>query len=254
MPKASGRCRLCDQDRDFVESHIFPRALVREISQGDQVLSKVSRASRSIPQRLPTGPYDRFLCEECELSFGTWDSYGVDFIRRRNVNSATRRATDGHIGVEVLDPDYANLKLFVLSILWRAAVSPLQRFGSVQLGPLANELRDRIKARDPGAVDDFSVQIEHITNAPLEALLPWTENRTRDGLRFYDAFIFGHLFHVKVDSGSVQGPLRSFLLAPERPLVLHLVDFGNSSVAQSVARFFDARTIQDAGEHASADR
>lgn len=246
MPKSDGACRLCLRDRVLVESHIFPRSLVLEMSGDDKILTRVPRNPAGTPKRRQTGPYDRFLCKECEAEvFGPWDSYGVDFLRRRNVRGRSLTAPNKDLeAVEILDADYARLKLFVISMLWRAAACRSQEFASVSLGPWEKALRDHIRLNNPGDVDDFSVHLERTTNAPFQVVMPWVQNRAKEAnLRFYDAFFYGHLFHVKVDRRIVQGTMRSFLLAPQRPLILPVVDFAKSSIAKRVDRFISLREM-----------
>ena len=62
--------------------------------------------------------------------------------------------TEGSV-VFLSDLDYLQLRLFQLSVLWRAGVSSLPFFSDVQLGPFAEELRKLVLAGEPGLPDRF---------------------------------------------------------------------------------------------------
>ena len=51
---------------------------------------------------------------------------------------------------EIADFDYARLKLFFISVLWRAHLSQDQFFDAVDLGPWQSTARQMIWEGDPG--------------------------------------------------------------------------------------------------------
>jgi hypothetical protein len=53
--------------------------------------------------------------------------------------------------------DYTALKLFLLSIVWRASASRLEDFRAVSLGPHHERIRQMLLNRDPRSVDDYRI-------------------------------------------------------------------------------------------------
>jgi hypothetical protein len=57
--------------------------------------------------------------------------------------------------------DESKLRMFALSILWRAAATTHAYYAPVDIGPHEERLRRLILAGDPGSPDDFSVTLGH---------------------------------------------------------------------------------------------
>jgi hypothetical protein len=62
-------------------------------------------------------------------------------------------------GADILDLDYAKLKLFQLSLLWRAGVARQEFFAKVDLGEYAETLRQMLHSSDPGSSADFGCHV-----------------------------------------------------------------------------------------------
>ena len=79
------------------------------------------------------------LCQNCEQKLSKLETYGALFLKE--LAKQKRIYTGEHFCYVIEEFDYQKLKLFLLSILWRAGVSSLEAFKAVQLGIYANELR-----------------------------------------------------------------------------------------------------------------
>ena len=239
--KEHGRCRLCGIEGPFAESHIIPRALVRDISTNDDPMRQLAAEPGQHPKRLRTGPYAYFVCERCERSFSPWDTYGVEFLRRTHPSESFRRFADG-LAVEDRDIDYSMLKMFALVLLWRAAVCGLEDSMAVNLGRFEEVLRDQISDGDPGEEDDFAVTIDYFPGEPGLAWIPWTQVRTlKQRVRFYQLPLHRHLIRVKVDSRVEDEIPEELLLRPGSPLLMPVRDFTDGPVARQFRAYFAAR-------------
>jgi len=123
-------CKLCDEDRPLVRAHIYPEAFYtfeEHPVTGQRVpLATMSTDGRRVKPSW-NGIYDgNILCRSCEDVFGPWD-------------------------------DYASLKLFFLSVLWRASVSTNDVFGGMTLGPYEEQVRQAIRTSNPGDQAFFPV-------------------------------------------------------------------------------------------------
>jgi hypothetical protein len=103
--------------------------------------------------------------------------------------------------IQVLGLDYAKLKLFELSILWRAGVSTLPFFSRVDLGVHEEVLRLQLYNPDPGPPDRFgAIMFGLKVGETAQTLQVIAEPRPMRsfGLRAYN-FTFGGflwVFHV----------------------------------------------------------
>ncbi|MBZ0103567.1 MAG: hypothetical protein K8I65_15525 [Thermoanaerobaculia bacterium] len=81
--------------------------------------------------------------------------------------------------------DYPTLKLFLLSILWRAGVSSRGEFRQVELGPHEEQLRRILLERNPGSVGDYTCLLFLMKQDFKGIHIPWlTRFEGRVGYRF----------------------------------------------------------------------
>jgi len=72
------------------------------------------------------------LCEDCEKKFGPFDEYGFKILGRSNLTERPLLHNGRLYGYEI-NCDTDRLHRFVLSVLWRAAVTRLPAFSSLEL-------------------------------------------------------------------------------------------------------------------------
>lgn len=166
-------CKLTGIVGPSVKSHIIPRALYKLGGKpGNTIL--LGKDGKMRIGRLPIGEYDStILVEEGERHFSDVDDYAAKFfLNRQNHN-------DGHTGRLFLvgnKPAYAELgegqyspdllRLFCMSVLWRAGVSNRPFFNQINLGEHEERLRSCLLRRDPGPVSDFSVILSRYADTP----------------------------------------------------------------------------------------
>ena len=132
LRSVTASCRLCGSTAPLVNSHTVPKALHLDAQQQEKTgeVMRVYTDLLNYGRKSRTGDYDRIVCDECEKRFQPWDDYGINFVRtyksgivgRPIVSSDPARASDP-AGLIIDDIDYTKLKLFVLSMLWRADAS-----------------------------------------------------------------------------------------------------------------------------------
>lgn len=139
-----GVCRLTGKTGTYVKAHIIPEALSKPSIPGDPFIQS-GQGQR--PVRRWTSWYDENLVtSEGERILSDYDNWGIPELRRLNLvwsSFQNSKATgdgdwkpmgnDGH-GVRIFDyADGDKLRLFLLSILWRAAASRLPEFKNVRI-------------------------------------------------------------------------------------------------------------------------
>lgn len=151
-------CKLCLRARPLVEAHIIPRAFYRDMMVDETPVALFSTTAGVMPKRAPTGIYDsHMVCQECEARFNPWDTAGVEFMRRSLTEFDVTHTTDRFRACVPRSFDYPRVKLFFMSLLWRAHATTHEFFGDVALGPFEAPLRSMILSSDPGRQEDFGV-------------------------------------------------------------------------------------------------
>lgn len=135
-----------------MKSHIIPKALTKLSDRGDVY---IQAGSGRHPVRRRDSWYDsRLLSRAGEDIMMGFDSWGIECLRTHQLvwsgwgaetrlNPALFTAIDEGRGIRGVEPiDTAQLRLFFLSVLWRAAASELEEFSEIQIS--TSDL-DRIK-------------------------------------------------------------------------------------------------------------
>ena len=166
----SGICKLTGTHGPFVDSHIIPRALTRLSKTGEKYVEAgiglgVQRRSDSwYDQKLVTQTGEDILSDidskginelrSHRLVWSGWDS--DDWLGAGELLAAESHAK--HRLIRFTHPD--ELRIFFLSLLWRAAASTRPEFSEIVL--TENDLEDlgrRVLHQDPGPPQDYPIQL-----------------------------------------------------------------------------------------------
>ena len=151
VPKV--RCHLCQRFELLRRSHIVPEFFYRQMYDEKHralVIDTKTDASRLIQK----GIREELLCHDCEQFLN--DRYEQPFLREwRDGDMVPQQLFPGQF--HRVRVDYARVKLFLLSVLFRADVSSLSTFGSVTLGPHRERLRQMILGEDPGSPTEYNI-------------------------------------------------------------------------------------------------
>jgi len=170
------------------------------------------------PKRARRGIYDnRILCGSCESQFGDWDNYAQEVLEEPP-NHATPIMYGGQIiGYEIKEYKHDLLKLFFISVLWRASVSETSFYERIDLGPYEAQAKRLIAQRDPGLVYDFAVTLarfDHLLGGTI--LDPHTDRL--GGINYCRFYLGGYVAYIKVDKRRPPEPHPYFCLKPNEPL------------------------------------
>jgi hypothetical protein len=129
---SDGICALCRQHEELKQSHIVPNSVFRRIKRGNHgKLIKLSDATDGPVHHSIDSWCEYLLCKKCEHTIGRYEKAALEALRGERKGSA-------HIheaGITFRAFDYATLKLFFTSLLWRAHVSTLVEYSKVGLLP-----------------------------------------------------------------------------------------------------------------------
>jgi hypothetical protein len=207
----------------------LPKALHLDAQQLEQTgeVMRVYTDQYNYGRRSPTGEYDQMVCNECEQRFQPWDEYGINFVRTHKSGTVGQPiGSPNPVGLIINDIDYARLKLFVLSMLWRADASSRPIFKRIDLGNgHRGQLRQAILNGDPGSSQFFAVAASLFKSDIHKTFLadPHPEQYAGvDHVRFY--VYGGFTFLIKVDDRDSPDFLRQTVLTGGRPFPLILRD------------------------------
>ena len=209
-----GVCKLTGQRGKFVKSHILPRAL------SDRNFERVGRIQGGQGERPSiryTSWYDQELVtEEGEAKLSQIDNDGISELARLGlcwryfpITVDAKRTPIGESDFEVIEIEDANvnaLRLFFLSILWRAVASRRPEFRDIKLDVNSKRKLGKIINGEIGPhVSDFPATLvalitkgEPHTQTPVRVQLPIS--RHSEGARLdekiYRLFLDGLVVHI----------------------------------------------------------
>jgi hypothetical protein len=239
-------CRLCGKDGELVDSHIIPKAFHRDLKGGsDGAPIIIGTNPLAFPKRNPGGIYEEdLLCRPCEERFGPWDDYGAQCLIQNYARDVQPLNFNGEeLAYKFPTWDEERLRMFALSLLWRAAVTTNETFSAVTLGPHLARLTERILAGDPGSADDFSVMlVRWSTMATHESLRkiqmsPYPVKLL--GINEVKMFMGGFVIHVKVDKRPYPKPFDELILRPGRPVYMCKRELERSQDIQAMRPAFE---------------
>jgi hypothetical protein len=149
------QCALCHRPATLQRSHILPECLYDSVYDEQHRFLQTSTDPADRILSRPTGLYEQLLCGDCEGRLGVWETYGCGVLK----GGIELRIQPEAWGFTVHGVDYARLKLFGMSLLWRAAVSRRPEFSAVQLDRHEEILRQMLAAARPGRPQEYGFSI-----------------------------------------------------------------------------------------------
>lgn len=272
---STGPCRLCGQTAPLCHSHIFPDFFIWSLER-EKVTGKTGQAQRfsilkSSRADVVDGERQRgrwentvglkeyLLCAACENRFSKNESYARNLLYvpiiyplKKQVLGTSALPPGTSAGAYVIDVknvtgvDYTKLRLFQLSVLWRASVAQGSFFQNVDLGPKHEPIiRALLLADNPGAPTQYTcpmIDLQHNGDG-CEDFLPQPERLREEGSKqwMYRITLGGYLYVFYV---SIEPPPPEALFASIQPTNEMTVTV---SKAESVLQFW-ANTLGEAGK------
>lgn len=189
MGKApTGRCALCQSRTKLCESHILSDFLYEHTKDEDRQFISLSRDPRHPTRPMQKGYWEHLLCVDCEGRIGEWERVAADVLRLASETEPQDSRT-----VRVPGADTATLRLFFLSLLWRAHAARHDAVEAVRLGPYGEPLREMLMAGDPAEWWRFPVVVIRLDGSDVarRTIVPVTGFAKIWGKRSYRTIAFG---------------------------------------------------------------
>ncbi len=239
-------CRGCGEDKKLVKAHIIPESFFRTMKADSerifQVIDKFEKEWQH-KKRIPIGVYDKeILCNDCERKFQLFDDYGFKILFE---SKRTEIKINGEIAFYKTDKiDYKLLKLFFISVIWRASISKQLAFASVNLGKLEDIAKSHIWNDEPGSPDDFSFQLTKFidTDNEYEKAMLAPERIRFYGVNYYKFYLCGYILLIKADSRGTPDKylLNTFKIRRDQDLLILAKDFSGSDEALKMFQICNA--------------
>lgn len=222
MPaRPTGICKLTGEAGPFMKAHIIPEALTRHEVPG-QPIFQAGEGTR--PSKRKTSWYDpNIVTAKGESILSKYDNFGIELLRRRklvwsgwtgkHLKLRDHVAITAEWGVRIIDnEDWDRFRLFLLSILWRAAISERQEFQEIII-PKADmeDLKEALISEVPPLTRLYPASLIQLsTKGPRHNQSPIAVTKTTPPVgpklaqnhRFFRFFVEGLIVHFEINMTS----------------------------------------------------
>ena len=224
-----------------MKAHIMPDSMNHELRKvlGDSPNSPMLTIEKDSgkTKRLPMGTYDKtIICSPCDGSFSPWEAHALDVLFKEHAwTDLQKDGRGGPICYTLENADYAKLKLFVLSMLWKAAVSTQPFCAKVVLSEAkVEQLRQMLLAKDPGGSTTFTVRLAQFYD--MDAPMTFEPmNLTIDGIVYVALHVPGYKILVQIDEQALPAD-HDMVLTPDAPIRVRLLNFQGSPERRAVEK------------------
>lgn len=231
------KCKLTSAEGKGIKAHIIPKSFCA-IDSNERKLTKIfTNAKGHYTERSPLGIYDNgIVTEEGERVFSVWDDYAAELLIERKSSFEPLIHHGEVVAFQIPRYEYKKLKLFFLSVLWRASVSTKPFFKNVGLGPHEAKIKEALLESNPKDSDWFSVSIAKWSGHPEGAGM-MNPYRTRfEGLNYYVVYLGHYIAYYKVDKRIPCTELQEIQLRENSPLIAVAKDLNTSKELETMAR------------------
>jgi len=214
---SEGVCKLTGEHGPFVKSHILPAALTRPELQGAPL--EQFRKGDERPIRRWTGWYDPQLVTAAgEKILSDYDNWAIKELNRPKLVWSSwgpdvelmapdhRRIPNSPLGLRrIRGLDAARLRLFCLSLLWRAAASSLKEFGQVVIEePILTLLTQMVRMGASEPLSMYPITLIQLSTRGIphnysafagEKLIPKVDGSGTDMVPIFRFFLDGLIVH-----------------------------------------------------------
>jgi len=233
-------CKLCHQECELCDSHVIPEFLYSALYDEEHKYYVVSNIHGKSARPFQKGLRERLLCAACETRFSRWETYAANVLYNRD--KARCQKVNDTILVDGLD--YAQFKLFLLSLIWRAGVSSLPVFQQTDLGPHEETLRQMLFEGDPGSFDRYGCLVFAITldGQPLAGTIYGPQPCSIDTHRCYRLLVRAFLFIYFISSHRPDDVALNEFLTEEGRLRIPVKKLQDAAFLDSMCREIVAAT------------
>lgn len=215
-------CKFCLKEKELIKAHIIPRCFWGPLIKQEGPIHIIPTNLRERESRSQIGEYDpELVCEDCEEHFKILDNYACKFFMEDfDKLSAPIQNNDDRF-LQIKNFDYEKLKLFFLSILWRASASERGYYSQVDVGEIYEEkLKDMIQNKQPDKFKAFQIIVSKFKPSTYSTIMLSPTRYRVQGARVYKFILGGFVAIIKVDQQPFSENLDFTSLKPNQPLYI----------------------------------
>jgi hypothetical protein len=214
-------CKLTGTKGPGVKAHIVPKAFYVLPPQNEGPMLLMSNKTGTFKKKLPIGIYDdSFVTKEGEKFFEKWDCYAVNILIKGWYNFEKIEVNGELVAWRLPEYNYSLLKLFALSVLWRAHCSNHNAFSRVHLGSHADVIRQMLLSNYPGKSEEYSVNIARWKTTDFDQIFMDPFSEKINGVIYYRIYCGLYILYVKVDKQSSYHEFKELQLGERKELIL----------------------------------
>jgi hypothetical protein len=230
------RCRFCNQNKPaLTKAHIIPRSLFKIVRGGAKHSTEMRVSKNALNEKYhQAGHYDcNILCQDCERKFSRYDTHGHSVFTNVFKEPTIYRDPYGFECAYLLPGvDFPLLKLFLLSVLWRASVSRLFFYQQVRLGEWHEaKIKSLIANGTVEDADDYQFVCSHHKDHPYPDMIMPPLSQKIDGINHVHFYLPKVQFLVKVDKRPMPNFLRRIMVTQNPPHYMVFLPFRGSNEA-----------------------
>lgn len=234
------KCKLCLLEKPLIKAHIIPEFMYADLYNEQHRFYEFSideiRDGKTLKPFIQIGEFDKeILCAECDNErLGSLEKYAQKLLFGQNLTpvetpDCSNYELGGYEFSECTNIDYARIKLFLLSILWRSHLTKRSKFSSIDLGPHADKIRDMIWNSSPGNYLEYPITITSFVRADYhykDLILEPRRMRGKSGLNSYIFSIgsFQFMFYVNSVNHHLPEFITELALKENNMRTVHLKD------------------------------
>ena len=220
---ALGTCKFCEEPAELRQSHIIPEFVYRPLYDSKHRALEIPADSAT--GYLQKGYRSPLLCNDCEQFFN--DKFEKPF-KRIFFDKAHLPKIAFRKRYKIDVADYSAVKLFLLSVLWRAGVCEEHPFEKVKLKSHESAIRLMLRDQDPGRSSDYPIFAYLGLLPDSHEVGPFVCQPYKMGeIEGAEVFVFvfgGCMWHFVLCRGRVPRPLVKHVLQESGLIVIRAVD------------------------------
>ena len=241
-------CKLCNQDKKLVDSHILPEFLYTPLYDEEHRFSFLSMKEGKEIKQLKKGVYEKLLCENCDnIIIGQYEDHAAKILfgdGKKEIEIA--KTSYGHL---ISGVNYKLFKLFQISLLWRVSIASRPEIKKISLGPHQEKMRKMLLGGIPGEVYEYGVWMLFFPKSSKDMkdfiLIPRPLPRRIEGYRCFRAIFNGLVWLFFVSSHTQRFSHIEFFLSKSGELpIINSGEFGENFV-RFLAQEFQQNRIEE---------
>ncbi len=194
-----GICQFCGERRPLVGAHITPRNYFQRVKGRAFYLEGVQLGPPGKAKRFQAGVKDKaILCSSCDNRFGVWDNYSYQVLDARKADAKFSRGKQAILLSEI-PINFEKFSLFILSLLWRAAISNEPFYKRVEIGHHQSVIKDMLKNEFYDVAGFYSTVVSLLKPEKHETIMFTPYSVTLDGVAVVFFYMPPFKLMVKVD-------------------------------------------------------